>query len=94
MSRAEGLDDLYRRARLYQERARPIKSLCSKCQHSMIVTREGGRAFVKCMLLSRLVPPDVETCSMFYDRVSLSLEDMENMALKIDVRPSAGGPYL
>jgi hypothetical protein len=91
------LDDFdpYSAAEQYRGRRPTGDSLCSGCKHAHIYRRLAApEPTVHCRTLDRPVPPDIVECSQFSAVASLSLHQMQQIALRIDPRPGiSDGSY-
>ncbi len=70
-------------------------SICAGCKHSQTYRRRGHPyPVIYCSELYKHVPPGIVECSEFEAVASLSLEQMQQIALPVDPRPGVNdGSY-
>jgi hypothetical protein len=70
-------------------------SICAGCQHSRTYRRRSQPyPAIYCNELYRHVPPDIVECSEFVAIATLTLEQMQQIALAVDPRPGiSDGSY-
>jgi hypothetical protein len=88
-------ETLQSRSRAVEERHRLTESLCGRCRNGHVYRRRGKLDVVAhCEAVDRVVPSDITECSRFRDAKSLSLYEMNEIALTIDPRPAVNdGAY-
>ena len=75
------------KSRTMEERGLGSDSLCSKCRYGFLYRRKNKlELHVFCNNMGRGVPSDIVECSRFMDKKSLSLNEMNELAVPIDAR--------
>ena len=87
--------DIHSAAETYRDRPRGGQSLCTGCKDGHIYRRRGDQEIsVYCHSVGRSMPPDIGECSEFRSVASLSLTEMQQIALPVDARPGVNdGSY-